>query len=71
MSKTFESITKDQFEAYERTRKSGQYNMITERKGAMQYARLHPSVYDGVVLHYTELKKKHKNKGWDKKKEQK
>ena len=46
----------EMFERYERVRKSGKYNMITEAVPAMQEAGLTQDEYLTVMNHYSDFK---------------
>ena len=58
MSKELSQLTTDDFRAYEKVRRSGAYNMITQAKEAMQIAGLDNRTYAGVQQHYCALQEK-------------
>ena len=46
----------EKFLRYEEVRKSGQFNMITEAKHAMDYANLNEDDYWDIIKNYSEYK---------------
>lgn len=48
------NVTKKEFEAYERVRKGGRFNMITDLYDAARAARLSNERYVRVMRYYTE-----------------
>lgn len=54
-----ESITKEEFLAYERVRSEGKYNMIMDAKLAMQEAGLSHEKYSLIIKYYSELAEKY------------
>lgn len=48
-------VLKSEFEAYEKVRKSGKYNMVTQGELARQAAGLSQEIYDLIWAYYTEL----------------
>jgi len=66
MSKPLNQLTANDFRAYEEVRLSGQFNMLTESKAAMQIAGLDRrtyaaglslTAYGSVPLYYDDIKK--------------
>lgn len=57
---------KEMFERYEKVRKSGKYNMITNAIQAMKAAGLKPDEYLTVLQHYVEFAKEFKKDGFRK-----
>lgn len=53
-------IKREEFEAYERVRKSGKFNMITDLHGAAREASLLVDRYVQVMRYYDECAKKWK-----------
>lgn len=53
--KTADQITKREFLAYERVRKSGRYNMILDRFLARRQARISSEAYGAILRHYVAL----------------
>lgn len=52
-------LKKKDFAAYERVRKSGCFNMITEAHQASEMAGLDIEVYKGIIKNYEALMKKY------------
>lgn len=57
---------KEMFERYEKVRKSGKYNMITNAIQAMKAAGLKQDEYLTVLQHYVEFAKEFKKDGFKK-----
>ena len=57
--KRFEKITRKEFAAYERVRKSGVYNMITQSALATAAAGLDADVYISIIRNYEALMEKY------------
>lgn len=57
---------KEIFERYEKVRKSGKYNMITNPIQAMEEAGLKQDEYLAVLQHYVEFAKEFKKDGFRK-----
>lgn len=55
---SIDGITKKDFEAYERVRRGGRYNMLTHSKQAARLADLSPEKYRVILRHYEKLMKK-------------
>lgn len=53
-------LTKNDFDAYERVRKSGWFNMLTESYGASRAARLDLRTYSTVLNNYSDLAEMYK-----------
>ena len=58
-AKPLEKLRKKDFEAFERVRKSGIYNMIMEAHQAAGEAGLGIAIYMGVLKNYEALMKKY------------
>lgn len=57
---------KEMFERYEKVRKTGKYNMITNAIQAMEEAELKQDEYLTVLQHYVEFAKEFKKNGFRK-----
>ena len=52
---SLEDITKEEFQAYERVRRSGRINMITEADRGARLAKISAGTYLGIIVHYRTL----------------
>jgi alpha-L-fucosidase len=51
-------ITKDQFDAFNKVREGGKYNMVMEAQDAAEDADLNMGQYWAIIKNYTELQNK-------------
>lgn len=56
-------VTRAEFEAYERVRQSGQWNMLANRRQAAKAAGLSLHRYDVVLWNYTEARSRYGSNG--------
>lgn len=56
-------VTRDEFLAYERVRRGGKFNMITEQGQAARKAKLSPERYRAVMKQYTEARQAYFDEG--------
>ena len=54
----WEKITKAQYDAYNRVRDEGLYNMVMEARSAQIRAGLDKDIYWTIISHYSDLMKK-------------
>lgn len=57
-----ETDIKKTFLKYEKVRRSGKYNMITEAATVMKRYHIYGDIYSYVIIHYSELYKQFINK---------
>ena len=57
-----ETDIKKAFLKYEKARRSGKYNMITEAAAVMKHYHIYGDMYSYVIIHYSELYKQFINK---------
>jgi hypothetical protein len=59
IAKEFSKLKKKDFESFERVRKEGCFNMITEARDAASFAGLSIETYMGVIKNYDQLMEKY------------
>ncbi len=53
-----QTITREQFAAYEKVRRTGCYNMLADSRRSIRHTNLSDSVYWSILEHYNYLARK-------------